>query len=392
MMRRWLLLSVLGLGLLPGCSQRPAVGEPGEPRWPYAGIIRVEGVPGELRDQPRFAGRWMASPPGEDLVLLESSDPRFMIRLSFDNPLQQQYFDLGFDVEVETLAFTDRGRTVLLVAATRASRYSDAVTARALLAMDLELSLLTDSIPLSRLGVARGMAVNDSFRRVFLLNDSGGGEGVIRMIDLYGGGAVRNLPVGLLPAGIGRRGLASDTVGRLLFCLSGGWISRSDFEPVQENGETERSGPELLVVSADTLSVLDRIPLDPRLEPLAVEYVERTNRVAVLLGDRLRSRVQIVEPGFGTIRASIDLPEPVTDFVVDGPYGFAPGAAGVYVVDLEREMLAGRARFEFGFTGEIAVAPDFTRALVMYQQAGLGGSPGLAEVSLQTGEILQVLQ
>jgi len=390
MIHKPLLLAALGTLSCLGCSQSPGLNTQGLPAWPYAGVTRVEGVPGELRDRPRFAGRWIASPPGEDLVLLESSVPQYLVRTSFDSPQSLQYLDLGLDVEVENLAFTDRGRTALLVAAARSSRYSDAVTARALLSVDLDLTLLTDRIPLSRGGVARGIVANDSFRRIFLLTDTGGGEGVLRMIDQYEGGAVRDLPVGFLPAGIGRRGLAGDDVGRLLFCITGGTISRSDFEPVPE--EVQETGPELLILSADTLGVEQRVPLDARLEPIAVAYVERTHRVAVLLGNRQRSRVQVIEPSFGSVRLSLDLPEPATDLVVRGSYGFCPGPNGIYVVDLDRELVVGRSRFDFGLTSELAVSPDLTRSMVLFQQAAVGGTPSVAEVSLQTGEVLQVLQ
>jgi hypothetical protein len=391
MTRRPLVLAALGILQTLGCSPRPAVDAQQEPSWPYAGVARVDGIPATLRERPRFAGRWIASPPGTDLVLLESSDPRYMVRLSFDNPLAQQFIDLGLDVEVENIGFGDRGRTALLVAAARSSRYAQAVYARAILTVDLELTLLTDWISLSRLGVSRGMAVNDAFRRVFLLSDVGGGEGVLRMVDLYGGSPVRELAIGSIPAGVGRRGLAGDETGRLLFCLTGGAVSRSDFEPVRPQ-ERESSGPELLVVSADTLGVEQRIALDPGLEPLAVAYLGTIDRVGILIGNRLKSRIVIVDPAFGSVRASLDLPEPVTDLVVGGPYGFCPGRTGVYVVDLERELLVGRSRFDFGFTGELAVSSDLTRAMIFFQRAGLGDVPGLAEVSLQSGETLKVLQ
>lgn len=391
MIHRALAFAAVGILLAMGCSPRPAVDSQEEPSWPYAGVTRVEGVPGSLRERPRFAGRWIASPPETDLVLLESSDPQYMVRLSFENPLEQQFIDLGLDVEIENIGFGERGRTAFLVAAARSSRYAQAVYARAILAVDLELTLLTDWIPLSRLGVSRGMVVSDAFRRVFLLSDMGGGEGVLRMVDLYGGHPVRELPVGSIPAGVGRRGLAGDETGRLLFCLTGGEVSRSDFEPVRPQ-EREASGPELLVVSADTLGIQERIPLAAGLEPQALAYLETIDRVVILVGTRIRSRLVIVDPAFGSVRTTLDLPEPVTDLVVAGPYGFCPGRNGVYVVDLEREFLVGRSRFEFGFTGELAVSTDLTRAMILFQRAGLGDVPGLAEVSLQSGETLKVLQ
>ena len=71
---------------------------------------------------------------------------------------------------------------------------------------------------------------------------------------------------------------------------------------------------------------------------------------------------------------------------------FAPGAHGIYVVDLFQENWIGRPSLAFDLTSEIVVSRDHTTALVLFQSLNGGGSPGIAEVALQSGTLMGVIR
>jgi hypothetical protein len=381
---------VLGCALGMGCSPQPRGADPDEiPAWPYAGITAVKGIPPELQGQPRFLGRWIEGLPGKGIVFVEATEPRYVARLSFDAPHLYSFFDLGMGVEVETLGFSDDGRSVFLVGAAISPQMGRSVYSRAILELDLEIDLLIDTIGLPRHGMARGFGVDASRRRAFLLSDDGAGEGTLQKIDLYGGGVVQRVSTGVIPAAVGRKGLALDRNARKLFCLAGGDAARSDFEPVREG---EPQGPEILVLDADSLSITARIPLDPELAPRAVAHSQDRELVYVLEANQARSRLVIVDAAFSLVRRRVDLPEETTDLVITGGYAFAPGAHGIYIVDLHQESWISRPSLPFEVTGEMTVSQDHVTALVLFQSATAGGTPGIAEVALQSGSLVRVIR
>lgn len=381
---------ILGCALWFGCSPQPRGAGPDEaPAWPYAGINPVKGVPTELQSQPKFLGRWIEAFPGKGLVLVETTEPRYLAQLSFDSPHLYEFYDLGAGVEVETLGFSDDGRSVFLVAAVWSSPVGSSIYARAILELDLEIDLLVDTIGLPRHGVARGFGIDTSRRRAFLLTDDGTGEGTLQKIDLYRGTALQSVPIGVIPAAVGRKGLVVDRDARHLFCLAGGDAARSDFEPVREE---EPRGPELLILDADSVVVTSRISLDPALAPRAVAYSGQRDRVYVLEANRARSRLVIVDAAFSVIRRRVDFPEETSDLVVSGGYAFAPGAHGIYIVDLYQESWVSRPSLPFELTGEMTVSQDHVTALVLFQSAPVGGVPGIAEVALTSGSLVGVIR
>lgn len=375
--------------LVAGCAA-PGIGSgpDRDPTWPYAGVASRPRIPTELTGQPIFTGRWIEADPQGLAGYTEASDPRFLCRVPFGDPHGMQFLDLGAGAEVETIGFLPRDRSLLLVAAVTSPHLRDAVVARALLEVDLETLSLVGVTTLSRDGMARGFVLDPYRRRVFLLDETQG-EGEIETLDLYSGSRSRGLAVGAVPSTVERKGLAGDENGRVLFCLAGGSGARSDFQPV---GADTTESPHLLVLETEGLSTRARVPLDARFEPRAVAYDDARSRAYVLETQRERSRLVVVDGAFDAVRARIDLPEATTDLVLSGGFAFVPGSHGVYIVDLDLETLVSRPTQFFDLTGEMAVSGDLSSALVLYQSARDGGVPGLALLSLQTGQLMEVLQ
>lgn len=347
----------------------------------------LDRVPPELSGRPAFVGRWIERTPGGDAVYADASDPRFLMRIPLKTLRRIDFIDLGQGVDVETLAFLETGRELLLVAS--AHDLSASLVARALLQVDVEAGTLLDVIALPRKAVSRGLAVDSSRRRVFLLEDEGGGVGRVRAVDLYRGRILAESAVGGVPAAVGRKGLALARGGRRLYCLSGGVASRSDFEP---RAAGEPGPPEVVFLDADSLRATERVPLDPDFSPAVLALDEDRDRLYVLEVSTERSRVVVVDAAFASVRARVDLPDAATDLVLAAGYAFAPGPYGIHAIDLVSESRAGGTAVPFDITREMVVTPDLATALVMFQSTTDGGPPGIAAVGLTTGEILDVLQ
>jgi hypothetical protein len=376
-----LLLAAMGLG----CAARY---DPARPPWPYARVTGLNDVPPPLRGAPLFAGRWLVADPVGETVLSETTDPRFLIRFSFEVPRTFTFVDLGPGAEVENLVFQEAGRTALLVGAITSPHHGQAVVARSILFLDLEQILLLDAVPLGRDGFARGLAVDPYKNRVFLLNDDGQGRGAVHRVDLFDGTRLET-PTGVIPSGLGRKGLVLDRDIRRVFCLAGGMPARSDFAPVTG---IEPQEPQLLVLDPDSLAVRSRLPLGPRQEPRALAYDESRDRVCILVTERNRSRLLVVDAAFVEKRGDVLLPEETTDLVLSGSYAIMPGAHGIYVVDLDIESLVSRLALPLDLTGEMVVSGDRTSVMVAFQSAGVANAPGLAHIALQSGDLLDILR
>lgn len=360
------------------------------PSWPYAAVISSDRVPPELQGLPLFTGRWIAAEPEENHVLAETTAPRFVASFSFEAPRPATFLDLGQGTLVENVAFVDDGESAILVAAASSLPGSQAVFARSLLYVDLVQKSLVDVISLARDGIARGFAVDDRGRRAYLLEDDGEGRGSVRIVDLYGGRRVADTPVGVVPRDVMRKGLVLNQNATQVFCLAGGESARSDFAPIHPDEPPE--GPALLALDGDSLGVAGRIPLRPRWSPRAVAYDDQRSRVHVLEVDNDQSLLVIFDAAFLEERTHVNIPEETTDIVILGGYAFLPGSTGIYIVDLDLETLVSSPRVSFGLTGEIAVSRNLDTALVLFQSAGTGGRPGIAQVSLQSGQVVDLLQ
>lgn len=368
-----------------GCAGRY---DPTLDSWPYPRITGYGSVPPPLVGLPLFAGRWIEAEPARDLVLAETTDPRYVARLSFTSPRRLYFFDLGPGTEAETAAFLDAGRSVLLVGAVISPHHSRAVVARSVLLVDLEQGLLLDTIPLPRDGIARGLAVDRYKNRAFLLHDNGLGDGSILRVDLYGG-RQEEAPTGIIPEGLGRKGIVLNQNASKVFCVAGGESARPDFAPV---GDREDEGPALLAIDPDSLAVTHRIPLGERFQPRAVAYDPSRDRVYVLASRTGGSELLVVGAAFVDKRTAVDIPEETTDLVISGGYAFMPGAHGIYIVDLDLESLVSRPYLPLELTGEMAVSYDQSTALVSFQSAQTSGPPGIAKIGLQSGNLMDVIQ
>ena len=381
-----LLVGVLAGGLLlGGCAGRY---DPTLDAWPYPRVSGSGSVPPPLSGLPLFAGRWIEADPSRDLVMAETTDPRFVARFSFTSPRTLYFFDLGPGTEAETAAFLDGGRSVLFVGAVISPHHARAVVARSLLLVDLEQGLLLDTISLSRDGISRGLAVDRYKNRAFILHDNGLGDGSLQRVDLYGGQRVEE-PTGTIPEGLGRKGVVLDRTANTVFCLAGGQSSRPDFAPVTDQKD---EGPALLALDADSLTVIHRIALGERFQPRALAYEALRDRVYVLASREGGSELLVVGAAFADKRAAVNIPEETTDLVISGGYAFMPGAHGIYIVDLDLESLISRPYLPLELTGEMVVSDDQSVALVSFQAAQTSGPPGIAKIGLQSGNLMDVIQ
>jgi hypothetical protein len=331
-------------------------------------------------------GQWVETLPDGMAALAESTLPRFLVTLPFDGASGGEFVDLGVGAEVENLWLSPRDDRIYLVAAVATPHNADgAIAARALLEVRRFPWTLLSATPLERDSFTRGFAVERHFRRAFFLDDDGI-RGTVRVMDLYSGREVARRSVGTVPAAVGRKGLAVDREADRLFVLTGGEISRSDFQPLG----ADESAPALVALDADSLDILGTIPLDEGFEPRVVIHDPEYERVAVLLTNYRGSRVVMIDAGFLTVRTRIDLPEDTTDMVLSGGHLFCPGAGGLYIVDLAQEMWVSRSVYQFEQTGETAISGDQALALVQFR-AGLGAAtPGMALVDLRTGQLRSI--
>jgi DNA-binding beta-propeller fold protein YncE len=381
-------MALVILGLLPlACASSPS-DRTAVSSWPYATVSVVSSVPPELVGRPVFNGRWIASDPDRGTVLAESSEPRYLLRLSMTDLHRIDFLDLGIGARAENVIFADRGRVALLIGSVGNRPAGISVDARAVLRMDLEQNQLLDTIPLGRNDLARGLALDPQERRLFLLADDGAGNGTLEIIDLYGGRVLMRRPVGDIPVGMRRKGIVLDRNGHALYCLAGGESAHSDFPPV---GSTPQ-GPELLILETDSLTVQTRIPMTAGASPIALAYDPDRNRAVALevLGDK--SQVLIVDGAFREVRDKVGFRGAATDLVIRGNYAFLPGPDGITVIDLDQGQVAGTIYLRLERTGEIATSPDGTRALVLFQGGVPPGPPGIGVIALDTGAMVDVLQ
>jgi DNA-binding beta-propeller fold protein YncE len=335
-----------------------------------------------------FNGHWIASDPERGIVLSESSDPRYLLRLSVTEPRRIDFLDLGIQARAENMIFADRGRAALIVGSVGNRPAGISVDARSLLRLDLEQDLLLDTIPLGRNDFTRGLALDPQERRLFLLADDGAGNGTVEVIDLYGGRVLLRRPIGDIPAGMRRKGIALDRSGHLLYCLAGGESTHSDFPPV---GETPQ-GPEVLILETDSLTIQTRIPLSQKASPIALAFDTDRNRAIALEVEGDRSQVVVIDAGFQEVRDRVGFREGATDLVLRGGYAFLPVRHGITVIDLDRALVAGNVFVPLERTGDMALSPDGTRALVLFQGGTPPGPPGIAVIALDSGTMVDVLQ
>jgi hypothetical protein len=186
-----------------------------------------------------------------------------------------------------------------------------------------------------------------------------------------------------------RKGLALGRNGRVLYCLVGGETDRSDFEPV---GADSTESPAVLVLDPETLAEESRLALDPDYTPLAIVADPDRDRAFVLVSQNARSRLVVVDSAFREIGTEVDVPSAASDLTIANGVVHVACARGIYLVDPDRIPFAGGVHLPFDETGEIAVAPDGSRAFVQFRIADVGGGPGIALAALPTGGLVDVLQ
>ena len=379
---------LLVLGMLPLACASPRTDRATVASWPYAAVTLAPGVPPELSGRPIFTGQWIEVDTDRGTVLAESAEPRYLLRLSVNDLHHIDFLDLGAGARAENVIFAERGRMALVIGTAGNRSAGISVDARAVLRVDLDQNLLLDTIPLGRNDLARGLALDPQERRLFLLADDGAGNGTVEIIDLYGGRMLQRRAVGDIPVGMRRKGLALDRNGEALYCLAGGESAHSDFPLAGKAAQ----GPELLILETDSLSIQTRIPLTEGASPVALAFDADRNRAVVLevMGDK--SQVMIVDGAFRELRDKVGFSTTATDLVIRGGYAFLPGPDGITVIDLDRAQVAGRLYLHLDRTSDLAVTPDGTRALVLFQGGAPPGPPGIGVIALDTGTMVDVLQ
>jgi hypothetical protein len=145
-------------------------------------------------------------------------------------------------------------------------------------------------------------------------------------------------------------------------------------------------------LETDSLTVQTRIPMTEGASPIALAFDADRNRAIALevMGDK--SQLLIVDAGFREVRDKVGIRSIATDLVIRGGYAFLPGPDGITVVDLDRAEVAGTVYLRLERTGDMAISPDGTRALVLFQGGIPPGPPGIGVIALDTGSMVDVLQ
>ncbi|NNF06772.1 MAG: hypothetical protein HKN21_08425, partial [Candidatus Eisenbacteria bacterium] len=319
----------------------------------------------------------------QDRALVELSAPRYLALVSY-NSGSLDYLDFGIGSEIENFGVLERSGSLLFLGAVLSPHNNESATvARALLEVEEHNFSLVRALPLDRDGYSRGFAVDDFRNTAFLLEEYGTGEGSLRRLDLSTGRMTHGVNVGPLPGTVSRRGLVHDPDTRTLFCLVGG-AEAHDFAPVGEE-----SDPGILVFKSDSLDFVQRIPLPRDAQPQALAFEPDRRILLVLASQGGASQVYMFDASFLDLRSQVSLPELVTDLTLSGPYAYAPGSRGVYVVDTVSSIWAPRPAINLEQTGEIAISPAGDLALVQFHATYLNDSPGVVLIDMNTGEVLE---
>jgi len=385
-MKRITVLGLLVALLLAGCDSSAVPQDPTRyPTWPHAGIRILQQYPYELTQGSALAGRWLSTAPGGQTVFAEATLPNFVIALPVNDRHQSVLLDLGDGTSVDNLAYGETNQVYFTGMVEAPSAQGSAVLTRAILEVDRYNYTMLSITPLPRDKAVRGF-VTARGGRAYLYLVSGAGEGSILGLSLYNGLVLGNRRIGLVPAAMGRKGMAVDRDGRYLYCLTGGEAGVSDFTPVTD----EPTEPHLAVVGVDSLAVVHRVALPGDYEPQAVYYHEIRERVYVVAGSRKGARIYEIDAAFFYIRNVVDLPSAVSDLALTELYGFAPAANGIYVIDLATLAYSARPGLPFTQTGEMSVTPDAVTGLIQFFSSYQGGGPGVAVVDLATGQLREV--
>jgi hypothetical protein len=381
---------------LAGCAAgRPGASSAagGIPHWPYSGYTRFDGLELSRYRERFFSGYGLSIDPSGRRLYAEAAAPGALTIVQLPRGDVEAVLEFGEGTRFEQMIFAPDGAALYLLASTVSGDNVGRVPlARALLELDLGLSISQAPLALRPGGWSRGVVVRPERGWIYSLDTAGpdlAGGATISRIDLYDRELDLRRPLGGVPARLLKNGLAWDERRQELYTLLAAGEPRSDFDPPREDDAPE--GEFLAVIDSDSLSVTGRFPLR---EGLELTGLARTRRGVVVVGVDERhgygtSLIEIDTALLGEV-AWLEIPERAQAVSASGERLVVAVRQGLYLVDLDVLRIVGFVPVPLERMGELAVTPDGRIACVTVDDPEWPGRPALAVVDLEERRVLRV--
>jgi hypothetical protein len=362
------------------------------PRWPYSGITRLTYPAIGSYQGFFFSGQRLEIDPTGTTLFAESGIPGSISVVALPQGTIQSVFDLGHGTIVENMVFHPDGNQMFILASTvQPENYGEVQLARALLKVDYQLPLLLVPIALKPDGYSHGLVLLERDGLVFSLDTAGSdlsGGATLSRIDLLVDDLTLRRPVGNLPPGVRRRGLATDERGRRLYALLTENEAPSDFDP--PSSRQAGGGMFLAAIATDSLKVVERMALPEGPQWYAVVPTPR----GVLVAGTTARGTSLIEVDTQWMRqvAWLDVPDVTNDVVATGSVAVLPSRFGLYVVDLNLLSIQRFIPVDFDRPTEVALTPTADLACVMLEHPRWPGKPALGIIDLKTGGLDKIVQ
>jgi hypothetical protein len=301
-------------------------------------------------------------------------------------------FEPGHGTLIENILFHPDGSQFFLLGSTvQPENYGEVQLSRSLLKIDPNLSILLVPIPLRPDGFSHGLVLLERDALVISLDTAGRevtGGATLARIDLLQDELTLTRPVGNVPSGVRRRGLAGgDDLDRRVYALLSDQGGGSDFDPPGTTGE---SGAYLAAIRLDSLTVEARLPLSENWDWFAVVP---TALGVLVAGTSTRGTLLIeVDTQWMQESSRLELPEVVSDVVASGEVAVLPSSRGLYEIGLNFLALRRFIPADFQRTGEVAMTSDGSIACVMLEDPLSPGKTALGLVNLEAGGLERIVQ
>jgi hypothetical protein len=390
------LAGLAGLLTLTACAAgRPggAVSPDGIPYWPYQGYARHDGHALSAFRERFFSGYGLVVDPSGRRLYAESAIDGGLTIVRLPAGDVEAVLEFGEGSRHEQKVFAPDGSALFLLSSTvRGDNVGHVPLARALLELDLGLSISQAPLALRPGGWSRGLVVRPDRGWIYSLDTAGpdlAGGATIARIDLYDRELDLRRPIGGVPTHLLRNGLAWDDRRGELYTLLAAGEPRSDFDPPP--AAEIAPGEFLAVIDADSLVVTGRVPLR---EGLDFTGLARTPRGVVVVGvDRRHgfgTALVEIDTAFRTEVAWLELPERAVALAAGGERLVVAVRHGLYVVALDLLRIEGFVPVPLERVGELAVTPDCRIACVTVDDPEWPGRPALAVVDLVERRLLRV--
>lgn len=387
-------MGLVGLLLwLSGCAGHSTSLGDGVVHWPYPDYRTYRGPTLAIFQDRFFSGEGLTIAPDGRTLYADAQRSGARTLVDLESASISSVFDFGEGARVEQSVIAPDGGVLYLMASTiQAGNIGYLPLARAVLEVDLRLGMLQAPIEMPASGWSRGLALEPGRGWLYSLDtvgpDRSSGASLSR-IDLYTHELSFRRPVGGVPAGMRRHGLAFDDRRDRLFALLGG-EEPSDFDPPGATpGETA-----LVTLSLDSLTVMERLPLRADVDYIGVFP---SPRGVVVIGRDARPghpRTWLFDYDTRLMKETgwFDLPELATDADVKGGTAIVAVRRGLYVVDLGFLSIRAAVPLPVDRPADVALTPDERTAAVAMEDPDWPGRPVIGLVDLAGSRITALIR